>query len=227
MKDLGKAFSFVFKDPRWVSKVAIAAAFMVLSIFLIGIFILAGYFIQLTQRVMRKEEYPLPEWKDIGVMFVTGLKFAVAYFVYLLPILILVIPLIVIAVASAFAGEPDVMGAFMTVYLFGFTLIIVPYGLALNLFFPVITYKFAREEKISDALDVGGIFRDFRGNWENTLIVALIAAGIQSFAFIGIFLFLVGIFLTLFYAYAVSAYLSGALGVSVAEKGASGGAAAA
>jgi hypothetical protein len=224
MKDIGKAFSFVFRDPRWVSKVAMAALFMVLSIFLVGIFILAGYFIQLTQRVMRKEEYPLPEWNDVGVMFVTGFKFAIAYLIYLLPVMILMVPLIVVVIATAFAGEPDVLGAFMTVYLFGFTLIIVPYALALNLFFPIIAYKFAREEKISDALDVGGIFRDFRANWENTLIVALIAAGIQSFAAIGIFMFLIGIFVTIFYAYAVSAYLSGALGVSVAEKGVNGGA---
>jgi len=221
MKDLGKAFGFIFKDPRWASKMGIAALFMILCIFVVGFFILAGYFVQLTQRVMRREEYPLPEWNDIGVKFVTGFKFVVVYFVYLLPILLLLIPVIIIAAAGAVMAidQPDVMGAFATVYLFGFTLIVVPYSLALTIFMPIITYRFAREERMGEALDIGGVFRDFRHNWENSLIVALIILGVKSFAGVGLFLFFIGIFFTLFYAYAVSAYLHGALYLSLLEKG--------
>ena len=72
---------------------------------------------------------------------------------------------------------------------------------------------------MSEALDIGGIFRDFRNNWENTVVGALIALGIQSFAGIGILFIIIGIFFTLFYAYAVSAYLHGALYLSMLEKG--------
>jgi hypothetical protein len=219
MKDLGKAFSFLFKDPRWVSKIVLAAVFMILSIFLIGIFILAGYFIQLTQRVMRREEYPLPEWTDIGVKFVVGFKYVLVYLVYMLPIILLLIPIVLIAIAGAIMDQPDLMGAFATVYMFGFTLLVIPYSLALTLLIPVISYRFAREERMSDALDIGGVLRDFRHNWENTVVVALIALGVESFAGIGILLFLIGIFFTLFYAYALSAYLHGALYLSLLEKG--------
>ncbi len=227
MKDLGRAFSFIFKDPRWVTKVVIAAAFMLLSLLIIGIFVLVGYFIELTQRVMRREEYPLPEWTDIGVKFVVGVKFAVVYLVYLLPVILLVIPIIGIAMAAAIAEQPEMMAAFVTVYMFGFTLLIVPYTLALTLFLPIITYRFARAEKISDALDVGGVVKEFRGNWENTLIVALIALGIESLAGVGLFAALIGIFFTIFYAYAVSHYLYGALYLHQLEReGAVGGSAA-
>ncbi len=218
MKDLGKAFSFIFKDPRWVTKLLVAAGFMLLSIFVIGIFVLVGYFIQLTQRVMRREEYPLPEWTDIGVKFVTGIKFVIVYFVYLLPILLLVVPIITVAIVSAVSEQPEVMAAFITVYMFGFTLIVIPYSLALTLLLPIITYRFAREEKMGDALDIAAIVREFRGNWENTLIVALITLGVESFAAVGIIAFLIGIFFTLFYAYGVSHYLSGALYLSVIER---------
>ena len=219
MKDLGKAFSFIFKDPRWASKIALAALFMILSIFLVGIFILAGYFIQLTQRVMRREEYPLPDWTDIGVKFVVGFKYVLVYLVYLLPVFLLLVPIVIIAIAGAIMDQPDIMGAFATVYIFGFTLLVIPYSLALTLLVPIISYRFAREERMSEALDIGGIFRDFRNNWENTVVVALIALGIQSFAGIGILFFIIGIFFTLFYAYAVSAYLHGALYLSMLEKG--------
>jgi len=218
MKDLGRAFSFVFKDPRWVSKLVIAAAFMILSLLIVGIFVLVGYFIEMTQRVMRREEYPLPEWTDIGVKFVLGFKFVIAYVVYLLPILLLVIPIIGVSIASAIAEQPDMMAAFVTVYIFGFTLLVIPYTLALTLLLPIITYRFAEEGKISDALDIGGVIRDFRGNWENTLIVALIAMAIESFAAIGLLVLVIGIFFTIFYAYAVSHYLYGALYLNRVER---------
>ena len=123
MKDLGKAFTFIFKDPRWVSKVAVAALFMILSIVLIGFIVLVGYFIQLIQRVIRREEYPLPDWSDIGVKFIVGIKFAIVYLVYLLPVLLLAIPIMVIAVTAALTDQPDLMGALMAVYMFGFTLL--------------------------------------------------------------------------------------------------------
>ena len=172
MKDLGKAFTSIFKDPRWVSKVAVAALFMILSIVLIGFIVLVGYFIQLIQRVIRREEYPLPDWSDIGVKFIVGIKFAIVYLVYLLPVLLLAIPIMVIAVTAALTDQPDLMGAFMAVYMFGFTLLVIPYSLALTLLLPIITYRFAREEKMGAALDIGGVISEFRSNWENTLIVA-------------------------------------------------------
>ena len=92
MKDLGKAFSAYFKDPQWFSKTLIAILWMFLCIVGIGIFVLAGYFVQVTQRVMRKEEIVLPSWGDIGSKIVTGFKFCVAYFVYMIPIFILFAP---------------------------------------------------------------------------------------------------------------------------------------
>lgn len=224
MKDLGKAFTFIFKDPRWVSKVAVAALFMILSIVLIGFIVLVGYFIQLIQRVIRREEYPLPDWSDIGVKFIVGIKFAIVYLVYLLPVLLLAIPIMVIAVTAALTDQPDLMGAFMAVYMFGFTLLVIPYSLALTLLLPIITYRFAREEKMGAALDIGGVISEFRSNWENTLIVALITLGIESFAPIGVILLLIGIFLTVFYAYAVSHYLYGVLYLSKMEREAAAGA---
>ena len=94
---------------------------------------------------------------------------------------------------------------------FGFTLIVIPYSLAFALLIPIISYRFAERERISDALDIGTILRLFKRNWQNTIVVALIVVGIESFAFVGIIFFLVGVLFTMFYTYLVSAHMHGQL----------------
>ena len=219
MKDLGKAFSFIFKDPSWVSKTAIAAVFMILSVLLVGFFILLGYFLQITQRVMRRQEPALPEWDEIGVKFVLGIKFCVVYVIYLIPVMIFMVPLIGLAAAGGFADQSDVVGMAFGIYLFGLTLLIVPYGLVLSIATPIIIYRFAERERIGDAIDVVRIVTLFRANWQNSLVAALLAFGLQSFGGIGAAVFLIGFFFTMFYAYAVSSYMSGLLYLESAREG--------
>jgi hypothetical protein len=211
MKDLGKAFTFFFQDPSWITKTLIAAGFMLLSLLGIGIPVLVGYCIQLTQRVMKREQYPLPAWTDVGVQFVTGIKYCVAIFVYLLPIVLLYIPFIVLLIAGSFAPDSEALGLATTLYMFPFMIFIIAYSVLLAAASPIIMYLFAERERIGDALDIARIFREFKRNWQNALVVALLTTAIESFAFIGIIFFLVGVFLTVFYAYAVSSYLAGLL----------------
>ena len=211
MKNLGKAFSFFFKDPSWVTKTLIAAGFMILSLVGLGIPVLAGYHVQIAQRVMRREEHPLPPWTDVGVQFIVGLKYCIIYLIYLLPILLLFIPVVGLVIAGAVVDDPGVLGAISGLYLFAVMFFVGLYSLALSVAAPIILYRFAKQERISDALDIGGVFRDFKRNWQNVLVVALLSVGVHSFAFIGIFFFLIGVFLTIFYAYGVTAYLAGLL----------------
>lgn len=218
MKDLGKAFSAYFKDPQWFSKTLIAILWMLLCIVGIGIFVLAGYFVQITQRVMRKEEVVLPSWGDIGAKIVLGFKLIVTYAVYMIPMVILFVPVLILAVLSGAGDEADAMPILFSVYIFGITLLLIPYGLALSLFSPIIMYRFAENERISDALDVAALFREFKGNWQNALVVALITMGIQSIAGMGVFLLFVGVFFTIFYTYVVSSYLCGVLYLSRGQQ---------
>jgi hypothetical protein len=211
MKDIGTAFSTPFKDPEWVGKFTIGALVTLLCITGLGIFVLAGYFIELTARVMRREQYPLPEWKDLGIKFVVGFKYVLVLLAYLLPLILLALPLAALAILAALSNSGGIFGLILSVYLFGFVLIAVPYGIFLSLLTPIIAYRFAEHGRMSDALDVGGIFRTFTKNWESTVVVTLLVAGVQSLAGIGVLLFIVGILFTLFYGYAVSAFLHGLL----------------
>jgi hypothetical protein len=220
MKDLGSAFSFIFKDPRWVSKLLIASLFLLLSLLVVGIFFLTGYLVETSQRVMRREQYPLPTWENPGKKFVRGLKFALIYVLYLVPLILLTIPVLALTIAGEMSDNPDVFGAFSVVYSFGMTLLIVPYSLALTVLLPIIIYRFAVREKVGDALDVSAVVRDFRHNWQNTLLVALLAVGVQSFAAIGLVVLIVGVLFTILYAYLTSAYLVGALYLERRDQGA-------
>ena len=188
------------------------------SFFLIGIPFIAGYFVQVTQRVMQRQEPVLPSWSGLGEKFSLGLRFCVVYFLYLAPILVLFVPLLVLAAAAEIAGDSDVLGLLTVIYSFGYTLAAIPYSLAVTLATPIILYRFAEHGRIGDALDVRMLIREFRHNWQNALIVALISLGLQSFASIGFILLLVGVLFTIWYSYLVSAYLSGALFLERVEE---------
>ena len=164
MKDIGKAFGLPFKGPSWASKFLIAGLFMLLCFIGIGIPILVGYLIQVTQRVIRREEHVLPDWNDIGIKFVLGFKYCIVYLVYLIPVFLLVIPVIGLVAATSATDAPEMVGVLSIIYMFGFTLLVIPYSLLLTAIFPIIAYRFALREKISDAIDLGKVFRDFRGN---------------------------------------------------------------
>jgi hypothetical protein len=210
MDDIGRAFIFPFKDPRWFVKFLVGSVMSLLVFVGVGIFILAGYFVLVTQRAMRGEE-GLPEWDGIGRMFVLGLKIIIVYVVYLLPVILLLLPLLPLAFLVDQAEVGELAGLFSLVYTFGYTLLIVPYSLALTALSPIINYRFALNERVSDGLDLGSILKDFKHNWQNTLVVALITIGIQSFSWLGIILFFVGVLFTILYSYIVPAHLGGML----------------
>ncbi len=130
---------------------------------------------------------------------------------YLLPILLMTVPLIVMTIASELSPQREVLGLVAGIYAFGFTMLVIPYSLALNLLMPIIVYRFAEHERISDALDISSIVRLFTAHWQDTVVVALIAVGLQSFAAVGLIALFLGVLVTIFYAFAVSAYLAGAL----------------
>jgi|WetSurMetagenome_2_1015567.scaffolds.fasta_scaffold137395_2 hypothetical protein len=217
MTDFGKAFSFPFREPDWGSKFVIGALVLMLCLFGIGIPVIVGYMIRVTQRVMSGEEHILPEWSDLGVMFVTGFKFCVVYAIYLLPVMAMLVPMAGLAIIAGATNTTSAFDLLLAVYAFGMILIMVPYSLFLQAVSPIIAYRFARRERISDALNVRTLFRDFRANWQNTVVVALIAIGIESFAAVGLLFFLVGILFTLLYTYLVSAYLHGLVYLSLPD----------
>lgn len=85
--DLGRAFSYVFEDEDWVSKVLLTA---VIGLIPIVNFALFGWMIELMENVVAGEEHPMPAWDNFGDKFTAGLMYFIASVVYNIPLLLMI-----------------------------------------------------------------------------------------------------------------------------------------
>lgn len=155
MENIGRAFTFVFEDKDWVQKVLIGAAFVLLSMFLIPLPFLLGYFLETTRNSSYGRAVPLPLWDNFGDKFVQGL-------IYLLVLVLYAIPIMIAVFILAYIPCIGWIAAFLIYVLF---LLALPY----------ITVRFARTQKVADAFDLKGIVAFVQNNFVNLLIVAAIS----------------------------------------------------
>jgi hypothetical protein len=83
---LQQAFTYPFKDPAWISKLAIAAGLSLFNVLIIPIFLVTGYGCRIMKRVIVERQQPtLPEWDDWGGLLKDGVRIYAAELVYTLP----------------------------------------------------------------------------------------------------------------------------------------------
>ena len=178
--DIGRALTYFSDDDRWVEKTAIGTGLILISSLLLvalvgflGYFILFGYLVRLIQNV-RDEAHPvLPEWDQWGDDLVRGVKLAGVYLVWALPIILVSVPLFIIGVVISdnMPYGDDNIGA-----LFGICALCLQFlfGIAYAVFQPGFTVAYARNENISDGLQVSEIWDWTRDNIGNVVIVAIL-----------------------------------------------------
>jgi len=210
------AFSYQFKDPQWLKKMLIGSLMFVACFFIIPLPIMVGYMLQNIRNILDKKPNPMPEWKDFGKLFMSGLKFMFAMLGYMAPILLISIIMIFFAIFMALAGDSDV-GSVLAVGSIFFMIIsqaiISIYGLLMMFVYPILYVKGARQEPWQNFYKFKEIFRFIRLNFVNLLIVIGLAYIAGFSIFFGIMLFFIGIFPALFYSNSVMAYLYGQLGL--------------
>jgi hypothetical protein len=189
MNNIGQSFKFIFEDPKWFIKLFIGGIFTLLSVVLIGIPVIYGYRIELLKRVRRREQYPLPEWKDVVVMFVTGLKYIVTQIIYFLPLLLLLIPFFSIMVFFVVQGTSPKEFFGTTPVLVLSLLGVSMYSLFVLLITPVIAIQFSTQEHIADGLNIGIIIRIFKSCWQNVIIVVVLGIALDILHVLGLSLF--------------------------------------
>ncbi len=211
MNDFSRAFTFPFHQKEWGLKVLIGSLFLLLCVVGLGIPVIAGYTVRVCQRVMNNDEELLPEWSDVGVICITGIKYVAVLLIYQLPVLLLMIPVLFFAVMGSLSEPSESAAIIFGLYFFGFLAIAIPYAVLYTLVTPVITYRFAQNEKMSDGLNVAAVVKDFRLQWANVTLAAFLIVVVSVLSILGILFFAVGILATIFYSYLVSAALSGLL----------------
>src|SRR5512145_3363998 len=81
--DFGQSFTFMFKDPNWVTKYLIGILISMVPILTLA---WSGYGIGIIRNMARGDENPLPEWDSIGDKMKDGFLIAIATLVYLIPV---------------------------------------------------------------------------------------------------------------------------------------------
>ncbi|MDX1616986.1 MAG: DUF4013 domain-containing protein, partial [Candidatus Promineifilaceae bacterium] len=172
--DFVEAYTYMFREERWISKLAIGGLVALLSVFILPAFILAGYQVAVVRAVINDEPTKLPEWDNIGQKFMDGLNLFIAGFVYSLPIL-LVVCLGAVLDAAVGSGS-DMAGIF--VFLTSCIAILVSIPLAFVV--PVLTIRYARTGRLNDLFRFGEVIGETRDNLVDVLlsIVANIGASL-------------------------------------------------
>ena len=214
--DIGKSFTYVFEDPKWIMKVLIGGIVLLIPIVNFAVY---GYMLTTLKNVADGQANPLPEWSDFGAHFMKGLYAVVGVIVYLLPGIIVIccaqVLTIGVSAAAGAAGGRDAGGAAASLVGFlGLCLSCIAYlyifVAALTLYAPLTRYAMSANQL--------SIFWDFRGNLAfiqknlTNYIIALLIAWVASFvAGFGIILCIVGVLFTSFWGTLVAANVFGQL----------------
>ncbi len=214
MRDLAKAFTYMFEDENWLAKMLVGSVFVLLSFMLIGIPFLMGYSVETIQNVMAGRTRPLPEWTDLGDKFVKGLFLGLALLIWAIPVLLLWGLGFVFFFVAVATGEGAVAllgsGALLLYWGAGFI-----YQIALGLVTPAIYIKYAEKPEFGSAFKVGEFVSMIRGNLGNFVVVFLLSYGASMLAGYGFVALCIGVLFTTFWSYLVTAHLYGQLGRSL------------
>jgi hypothetical protein len=196
--DFGKAFAFVFEDKDWIKKLAIGA---VLALTAIGMIPVMGWALETARRVYRGDT-TLPDWSDFGKLAVDGLKLIAIFFVWMLPLWLIVgCPS---GIVGAIAGSADRADqGWQTLSILVQTcggLVGAVYGVVVGILAPAAAGHLAVTEDLGKAINPATAFKLVRANPGTYLIVWLIsgiAAGVL--AFVGVLLCVIGVFVAAAY----------------------------
>ena len=169
---IGKAFTYVFEDTKWFTKLLLGA---LVSIVPILNFAFIGYLTEILRRVPNNDQEPLPSWDDFGKKFMDGLLLALAGLVYSIPLLLLGIPFFPMMV-GAMSGDPDVVNTMATITsgLFAiFGCLAGLYGLFLTVFYPAVQINFSRQGSFGSCFQIGTIIKVATGKFGNYLLAWL------------------------------------------------------
>lgn len=197
--DLARAFRFVIEDPDWIKKILIGGAFTLLAAVLVGAPFVMGYLVRLARNVARGEARPLPEWDDLGGLFMDGLRALAVYLVHLAAAMILPLTLgglliLVIAASSQAGGMGDVVGSLAAVAVFGVYGLAGLLMLALIVYVPAALLRFALYDRVSAGFEVREVAGIIQRNLGSYLLAILLYIVANFASQVGVVLCCVGVF---------------------------------
>jgi hypothetical protein len=207
--DIGKAFTYTFEDESWLTKILLGGLFTFLSIILVGIPFMLGYFTETIKNVYLGQPRPLPNWGDnLGGLFAKGLKVVVGVLVWSLPIIVFSC-IYGVVLGTATSNLQRGQEGLITAVSICFNCLVIIYSLVMSAALPAALMKFAVTEQLGAFFafrDIFGFITSNLGNYIIALIVYWLASFIGSF---GVILCFVGMFFTVWWSTLVGAHLFG------------------
>jgi len=210
--DIGKAFSYVFEDERWISKVLIGGLLIWIPIVNFAVF---GYMIQVARNVAQGNSRPLPEWGEFGDHFMRGLYVVVIYLVYFLPIFILEgLSVCITGGLTAGRGRDNSAIAGLLGLCFFPLILIIAFAVSILLYAALARY--VATNSLSEAFKFGDVIASVRRNFSPWLMLWLVAILAGIVGGLGVIACGIGWLFTAFYGVCIQGH---ALGQTVAQQG--------
>ncbi len=204
--EFGKAFSYVFEDQSWLTKIVIGG--LILLIPILGSFVLLGWMVEIIRRVIVNDPEPLPEWGDFGGHLGRGFQALVIGLVYALPVILLAACVNIIPLLAA-NQDNDAVTTLVTLLSVCFGCLIFIFALALNLVIPAALGQFAATGQLGAALRFGEVFGLVRAA-PMAFVMCLLGAIVANLvASLGVIACFIGLLFTQVWAGAVMAHLYG------------------
>ncbi len=180
-----EALYFTFRDQNWVKKIAIGGAIAFLCwyaalVFFLGFFVL-GYYLGVLRNVRQGVDNPLPEWNELGKLFVDGLLGGMICLAYFL-IIGGVCALAIVGVVNDESLQ-DFEKVSLIIVISVLTLVTLAFFVNYGLL------QFSITENFGAAFSISGVFNLLRhhfGNFLAIIIFSLILNGMLFLAGLGI-----------------------------------------
>ncbi|HAE85127.1 MAG TPA: hypothetical protein DCG78_01285 [Anaerolineaceae bacterium] len=200
--DFGKAFTYIFDDPKWFDKIIIPILFGLIPI--VGWIVIIGYAMRVTRNVANRVDQPLPNC-NFGDDLALGFKYVVVMLLYGL-IFIVIAWLIGMFAALIQNDISTVLAGFAIAVLVMF---LIAYSVFLALFLPVVQANIAVKDNIAAGFNFKNIFGMLSKNITSWLLVigGSILGGM--IAPLGGIVFGIGALFTTMYSQLMVAHLQG------------------
>ena len=204
--EFGKSFTYILDEEDWVLKILLAAVIIFIPI--IGGFAVAGWGIEITRRVIQKEEELLPDWGDFINYLIKGLVAVLIGFVYMLPIILFQVCANGVLAFGLESGD-DALATFSGIVMTCFGCFTFIYAILVSFLIYAAMGRYADTGEIGSAFQFGEVFAIVKAAPAAYLLVLVGGFLAGLLAFFGVLACVIGVFFTAAYANAVNAHLMG------------------
>ena len=177
--DIGRAFSYIFEDDDWISKVVVTAFIAMIPIVNFALF---GWTVALIAQMLDASDHPMPGWDNFGEKFSDGLIYFVATLIYNIPVVLVIC---VISGVGMMFGNSDGIAALMALTTCCLVVGMIAYAIVANAVLFIATVRYSRQRRFDVFMQFGENLSLAREHLDTLIMLALF--GLLTGAILAVF----------------------------------------